>query len=189
MNVKSEKCSDKVQVACDSRLSAIKSMLVCDQDMIELYDDGTSDTVLSCGDELFRYSDTTSYRNEISGLLDLDSLIEDESDTILEAMRERFYDYALAFDYVAPETFNDQPEGYFRYQISYGGPSEEIRFYVNPDFSLYRAEFWYLDWFDGAKVTLDIKSDVVAALWAEFYDTESAKYEFEKTMHDNLEGL
>jgi hypothetical protein len=62
----------------------------------------------------------------------------------------RLEDYALGFDYVAPETFDDQPEGYFRYQLSLGGPSDEFRFFVNPDLSCHRIEYWFMDWFDGA---------------------------------------
>lgn len=59
-------------------------------------------------------------------------------------------DYGLCFDYVAPGTFNDQDEAYYRYQISWGGPSDEFRFFVNPDLSCHRIEYWFLDWFDGA---------------------------------------
>ena len=70
----------------------------------------------------------------------------------------RLDDYALAFDYVAPDTFEDQREGYFRYQISYGGPSSEFRIYANKrdaySWTIYRIEFWFLDWFDGASRTL-----------------------------------
>lgn len=62
----------------------------------------------------------------------------------------QFEHYALGFDYVAPGTFDDQSEGYFRYQISWGGPSDEFRFFVNPDLSCHRIEYWFLDWFDGA---------------------------------------
>jgi hypothetical protein len=62
-------------------------------------------------------------------------------------------DYALSFDYVAPGTFDDQREGYFRYQLSWGGPSDEFRFFVNLDLSCHRVEYWYLDWFDGASFT------------------------------------
>lgn len=65
-----------------------------------------------------------------------------------------FNEYGLAFDYVAPGTFNEQNQGYFRYQISYGGPSEEFRFFTDENFRPYRIEFWYLDWFDGAKRVL-----------------------------------
>ena len=56
-----------------------------------------------------------------------------------------FNDYGLCFDYVAPDTFDGQKEGYFRYQISWGGPSDEFRFYANPDFSCHRIEYWFLD--------------------------------------------
>lgn len=65
-----------------------------------------------------------------------------------------FNEYGLAFDYVAPGSFNEQKQGYFRYQISYGGPSEEFRFFTDENFRPYQIEFWYLDWFDGAKTIL-----------------------------------
>ncbi|MCW2308948.1 hypothetical protein [Rhodobium gokarnense] len=74
------------------------------------------------------------WRNECDGM-------EDDEETLA--------DYGLCFDYVAPNTFEDQPEGYFRYQLSWGGPSDEFRFYVNPDFTVHRIEYWFLDWFDG----------------------------------------
>ena len=59
---------------------------------------------------------------------------------------------ALGFDYVEPHTFNDQPEGYWRWQFSWGGPSDELRGYVNEHRELHRLEYWYMDWFDGAHV-------------------------------------
>ena len=74
------------------------------------------------------------------------------------------YEYGLSFDYVTPETFTNQPQAYFRFQISWGGPSDEIRFYVNPDLSMYRAEYWFLDWFDGAEINVT-REDVVRDLW------------------------
>jgi len=68
------------------------------------------------------------------------------------------YEYGLAFDYVAPGTFGDQNEGYFRYQLSWGGPSDEFRIFADANgrrgWSIYRVEYWYMDWFDGASVTL-----------------------------------
>lgn len=66
----------------------------------------------------------------------------------------RFEDYGLCFDYVAPGTFNDQRRGYFRYQLSWGGPSDEFRFYLDETRRPTRIEYWYLDWFDGAKTTV-----------------------------------
>ena len=76
------------------------------------------------------------------------------------------YIEGLCFDYVEPGTFTDQLEGYWRWQLSYGGPSDEFRIFVNPDKSVHRIEYWYKDWFDGAHVTLDqaTHSDVWAKL-------------------------
>ena len=37
----------------------------------------------------------------------------------------------LGFDYVEPHTFTDQLEGYWRWQFSWGGPSDELRAFVN----------------------------------------------------------
>jgi len=62
-----------------------------------------------------------------------------------------FCEYGLCFDYVAAGTFNDQETGYFRYQLSWGGPSTEFRFYTDAELDLYKIEYWFLDWFDGAK--------------------------------------
>lgn len=63
-------------------------------------------------------------------------------------------EYGLSLDYVEPNTFNDQPQGYIRYQLSCGGPSDEFRYYINPDLSVYRIEYWFLDWFDEANRVL-----------------------------------
>ena len=59
-------------------------------------------------------------------------------------------DYGLCLDFVAAGTFREQREPYYRYQLSYGGPSEEFRVFLNGD-----VEFWFLDWFDGARVQVD----------------------------------
>ena len=60
----------------------------------------------------------------------------------------------LSFDYVEANTFTDQNEGYWRCQFSWGGPSDELRAFVNRDDSIHRLEYWYMDWFDGAKVNV-----------------------------------
>ena len=59
---------------------------------------------------------------------------------------------ALCFDYVAPHTWDDQKEGYWRWQFSWGGPSDELRGFVNEHGELHRVEYWFLDWFDGASI-------------------------------------
>jgi hypothetical protein len=60
----------------------------------------------------------------------------------------------LAFDYVEPHTFTDQLEGYWRWQFSWGGPSDELRAFVNEHKEIHRLEYWFMDWMDGAKIDL-----------------------------------
>ena len=85
-------------------------------------------------------------------------------------------EYGLSFDYVAPGTFTDQDEGYWRYQMSWGGPSDEIRFYSSDQRTLYRAEYWYMDWGDGASVDIT-KSDIASDLWGWFEPSVAHTYE------------
>jgi len=81
-----------------------------------------------------------------------------------------FYDYGLSVDYVEPGTFDGQNEGYGRYQLSWGGPSDELRFFFSPRGNVpYRIEYWYMDWFDGASI--EITDDPIAQwLWEQFHE-------------------
>lgn len=96
-----------------------------------------------------------------------------------------FNEYGLSFDYVAPNTFNNQRRGYFRYQLSYGGPSDEFRFYTDENFNLTSIQYWFLDWFDGAKITLRGKDlDLMTKIWEFFKEIGSVESEHNKAMED-----
>ena len=85
-----------------------------------------------------------------------------------------FAEYGLCFDYVAPETFTDQLEGYWRYQLSWGGPSDEFRFYSGScgDHQPYRISYVFLDWFDGHERALSGSDlDLLRDVWRYFQDT------------------
>jgi hypothetical protein len=107
------------------------------------------------------------------------------------------FEYGLSFDYVAPNTFKGQRKGYFRYQLSWGGPSDEFRIFAHPEYkeNLYdnglhlanwdieKIEYWYLDWFDGAckKLTgkaLEFLTELIQGFFIESgsFDAEYNKY-------------
>ena len=86
-----------------------------------------------------------------------EDLVEDRWTTRAEDLEDPDYE-ALCFDYVEPHTFEKQPEGYWRWQFSWGGPSDELRGYVNEHRELHRVEYWYMDWFDGAKLEVQAES-------------------------------
>jgi len=85
--------------------------------------------------------------------------------------RGSFYDYGLSFDFVEAGTFEDQPEGYYRYQFSYGGPSDEMRFH--PDGTI---EYVFMDWFCG--VGFDVTGEE-AAEWLKDYMIGCAMIDWE----------
>ena len=76
-------------------------------------------------------------------------------------------EYPLCFDYVEANYFaNDRGEhtheGYHRYQMSYGGPQDEIRFYDNN-----KVMYAFLDWGDGAEI--DITDEAITERFRKIY--------------------
>ena len=63
---------------------------------------------------------------------------------------------ALSWDYVEGE---GREAGYYRLQLSWGGPSDEFRIYINQDKEIDIIEYWYMDWFDGAHVLVPKDSE------------------------------
>jgi len=114
---------------------------------------GTKDQA-TCADRVLEAKDS-----RLEDLLDIKDRKGVYRSIYNDDMRETIYQYPLWVDYVEPNTFDDQLIGYLRYQISWGGPAEEIRIYVVKDRKgVYRStcsEFWFMDWFDGAYVYLD----------------------------------
>ena len=98
-----------------------------------------------------------------------DHNLEEYKTTYLESC-ETFYEYVnqdvLSWDYIEPNTFDDQIFGYYRLQLSWGGPSDEYRIFVDETLrkenvlNINCIEYWYMDWFDGA--SLDVPKDSIA---------------------------
>ena len=83
-------------------------------------------------------------------------------------------EFGLCLDYVEG---SQTESGYFRYVLSTGGPADEIRFFVGWNGGIVYAEYWFLDWFDGAHI--DVAHDsVVQELynWLEAGDALSELY-------------
>ena len=87
-----------------------------------------------------------------------------------------FYDYGLCIDYVVPGTFGKR--GYLRYQFSWGGPSDEIRFYSQD-----KIEYVFLDWFVGVGFNIT-DTEVGQWLYDYFQDTGILQNEYEKAMEE-----
>lgn len=127
---------------------------------------------------------STELRNRIKDIRKLWKMNCENPEESDENLRN-FNEYGLAFDYVPPGTFNKQKRGYFRYQLSCGGPSDEFRLFTNLDFSVYKIEYWFMDWFDGACRVLKGKNyDLLAEIFEIFLDCGTVKYVYRKAMED-----
>jgi hypothetical protein len=68
---------------------------------------------------------------------------------------EDFFDYinsnTLSWDWVDAE--DEKNPGYYRLQLSWGGPSDEFRIYTIGDtLDIDCINYHYMDWFDGASI-------------------------------------
>jgi hypothetical protein len=72
---------------------------------------------------------------------------EYENDEEMEEAQAELYNYGLSFQY--------DDDGYFVWLFSWGGPSDLVKFYCGPNFTLHSVEYRYHDWFDGAGKTID----------------------------------
>jgi len=97
---------------------------------------------------------------------------------------ESLYDYvnqtALSFDFVEGNSFSiklnkskavHSKAGYYRLQLSWGGPSTEFRVYTDKDLNISYIEYWYLDWYDGASII--VTDSIVIDLIRQFLEIES----------------
>ena len=97
----------------------------------------------------------------------------------------RFDEYGLCFDYVPRDTFSDQKRGFFRWQLSWGGPQDEFRFYTDENLDPYEIEYWYLDWFDGAGVKLGGRDhELLAEIFGDFKEMGAVEAERKKALID-----
>ena len=91
-----------------------------------------------------------------------------------------FNEYGLCFGWVDGE---GETQGFFRYQLSYGGPSDEIRFYGDMSGRVYKIEYVYMDWFCG--VGFDITKEDWA-IWLKDYFDDVGVLVYEPDEEDNL---
>jgi hypothetical protein len=123
-------------------------------------------------------------RDRISDLRKLFSAYRKGNEEAVEDLGT-FPEYGLSFDYVAPNTFDDQKRGYFRYQLSWGGPADEFRFYCDENFQPVEIEYWFLDWFDDAGIDLSGEDyQLLEEIFEDFKDIGLVETEYAKARED-----
>lgn len=96
-----------------------------------------------------------------------ESRIEDIREIVKEIIgpndnsEDRLLEYGLSWEWVPQE---GKQAGYFRWLLSWGGPSCEFRFYPDEDNRPAEIEYWFLDWDDGYGQKVD-QNDEDVLLW------------------------
>ena len=124
---------------------------------------------IDLSEELKEQINTEVQENELQLDDDFDSLSDSLQDEIREYLSEDFSNYGLSFDYVEIDENIDQD--YFRYQLSWGGPSDEIRFYENG-----AIEYVYMDWYCG--IGFNVNTDSTFKLLFDYF-TDLGMLDFE----------
>ena len=73
-----------------------------------------------------------------------------------ESMTEFLNSYSLCFDFIdGAQAEQENTMNHWRWQISWGGPSDEFRIFWNLEIGIFKIEYCFFDWYDGAKITLN----------------------------------
>ena len=92
---------------------------------------------------------------------------EAEKKKLIAMTDTEILEYPLCFDYVEADTFGTH-DAYHRYQMSWGGPQDEIRFYVVSDVEFsYKVTYAFLDWYDSAEI--DITDEAITERFRKIY--------------------
>ena len=122
------------------------------------------------------------YQGRIEDLTKLWNLYKKDPDGYDDELGN-WNEYGLGFDYVSPGTFSGQRRGYWRYQLSWGGPSDEFRFYADENLKLTHIEYWFMDWFDGAKINVTREEfDLLSEIWGDLKETGTVEHTRKEAM-------
>jgi len=120
-----------------------------------------------------------SLENTISYIREMWEVYIGQSPETDEITEDSFHEYGLSLEYSSSE---DGEPGFFRYLLSWGGPSSEFRFFTDPDLCCYRIEYWFLDWFDGASRRLyDSDKDLMLEIFDMWRDCGTLEYLIEQS--------
>jgi hypothetical protein len=122
---------------------------------------------------------------------DIDILSEDEQLLFHNIQKiedlggvEGIFDYGLGFDYV-PYDDEHACGDYFRWQLSWGGPSDELQFEATADNRLKTVRYVFKDWFDGAhRVLRGTDRELAADLFDWFVESGTVDHVREEATND-----
>ena len=119
-------------------------------------------------------------QDDLVSMLESGDIDQDEYDEKVSILKGfcylgSFYEYGLSFDFVEADEKHD---AYYRYQLSWGGPSDEIRFHLDGS-----VEYVYMDWFCG--IGFDVSREPVMQ-WLKQFFLDCMSIDFESKDSEEL---
>jgi hypothetical protein len=127
---------------------------------------------------MFKNENSSSDKNILESGLNMLEIVKADFNRFMNADYdsedyEEFYSYALCYDF-SEATEDTAP--YFRYQIAWGGPSYEVRFFESG-----HIQFVYLDWFCG--IGFDV-TETTEFQWLKEYFEGAEQMDFIKEVNE-----
>ena len=85
--------------------------------------------------------------------------IEDYENIVIKALDELNHmalNPTYPLEYIAPYTYENQETGYIRWHLSWGGPEDQFRFFIDEQGGITDIEYHFMDWFDGAFININM---------------------------------
>lgn len=143
------KCSERIEEEYQSEMETLRILWAsyCNEDCPKC-DNGTFCWVCGNG-ECLNPEEHECHHKECKYCNGTGKLDEDNPE------EGNIHEHGLSFDYCYP---TKEGVGYFRYQISWGGPSDEFRIYAEKrndwSFPVWKVIYVFEDWFDHAEKRL-----------------------------------
>tara|TARA_R100001530_G_scaffold61076_1_gene44097 strand:+ start:558 stop:980 length:423 start_codon:yes stop_codon:yes gene_type:complete len=99
------------------------------------------------------------YVDRIETIESIFDRIDDYVDEAYDELDHMALNPTYPLDYIPPYTFTDQERGYIRWHLSWGGPSDEFRFFMDEQGGITDIEYHFMDWFDGAVININMLGD------------------------------
>jgi hypothetical protein len=145
------KCSDLIDEKLAGRIDDLRDMVPhITADRITI--GNTNDHIIDCHVEMLGESYGYAVAGDYKGGHNVPEFIAREiCDQVADMHRERQLDAVQSEYGLCWMAGQDEGGDYLEWQLSWGGPSDGFRFYMNDAEGVYAVYYYFQDWFDGAE--------------------------------------
>ena len=81
---------------------------------------------------------------------------DDAIDAAYNKLDHMALDPQTPLEYIPSDTYDAQDEGFIRWHLSWGGPEDQFRFFIDEHGGITDIEYHFMDWFDGAVINVNM---------------------------------